>query len=147
VASFVAARHCWNLDRPSRHQGEPSVGALRHAEVVLLKRQRSEERGFAFGAMVDRMCILQVLSGHCSVMASNLFKSRANGILTIAIDRAMGTWLSAVTFDLFPSTFIASSGHATAFLSGNGGPRRLTGASCADTRTVVLFALCLQLIV
>jgi len=147
VASFAAARHCWNWDRPSRRQGEPSVGALQHAEVVLLKRQRSEGRGFAFGAMVDRMCILRVHSGHCSMMASNLFKSRANGMLTIAVDRAMGTWLSPVTFDLFPSTFIASSGHATAFLSGNGGIRRLTGGSYADTRTVVLFTLWLQLIV
>lgn len=96
--------------------------------------------------MVDRMCILQVLSGNCSLITS-IFTNRANSILTIAIDRAMGAWLSAVTFDLFPSTFIASSGHAAAFQGGNKGLRRLSGARWADTWTVVLLARCLQLIV
>lgn len=81
------------------------------------------------------------------MMASNLFTSRANRILTIAIDRAMGAWLSAVTFDLFPSTFIASSGHAAAFQGRNEGLRRLTGARWAATWTVAPLAQCLQLIV
>jgi hypothetical protein len=35
------------------------------------------------------------------------FKARSH---TITIDSAMGTWLLAVTLDLFPPAFVASSG-------------------------------------
>lgn len=120
---------------------------LRHVEVGPLKRQHSEERGFAFGAKVDRRCILQERSGDRSITASKCLSSRANNILTIAIDRTVGAWLSSVTFDLLPSAFVASSGYAAAFQGGSGRFRRLRRARCINTWTVILLALCLQLIV